>query len=72
MKCPVCETDEFVKSVNGSHVEMPNGSQHNADYKCSKCDGVFYVDTIYKNGEVESMKIKYEKDKHDSCSTTWA
>lgn len=66
IKCPVCNTDQFKKGSSNSHAE---GSHIIfTSFTCEKCNGNINA-TIFKNDrEIESMEIKYNKNKQSDCT----
>ena len=66
IKCPVCDTDQFKKSGTSSHAEGNHTIY--TSFTCEKCNGHINA-TIFKNGnEIESMEIKYNKNKQSDCN----
>lgn len=83
--CPVCNTDEFVTYIMGSHAEgMPvviNGEKQYISgdctalehYECDKCNGNFSVHYNIENGKIKFLKIDYSGDKADKSGFhAWA
>lgn len=84
-KCPVCETDEFVTYIMGSHAEgrpiIIEGKEQHVQgdcqafeyYECDKCGGEFSVQYEIHNGKTLYLKTDYKIDrpKHKGVHT-WA
>ena len=83
--CPICNTDEFVTYIMGSHAEgrptfiegkeqyVKGDCQALEHYECDKCGGEFFVHYEIHNGKIKFFKINYTEDRADrSHCHTWA
>lgn len=84
-KCPVCETDEFVTYIMGSHAEgrpiiiegkeqyVQGDCQAYEHYECDKCGGDFSVHYEIHNSKTEFLKVDYRGSRaNKSRCHTWA
>lgn len=83
--CPVCQTDEFVTYVTGTHAEgKPTIVEDKEKYiagdciahescECDKCGGEFSLHYEIQNGKIQYLKINYSGSRTDKSGYhTWA
>ena len=66
VKCPICDTDEFIKQTSDSSTIDSRGYINFLTYTCKKCNGHINVIVRAKDKlkeEINSIEIRYIKAK---------